>query len=131
MFSTNNLTLLYILIRLKINHSSRLLFTRWTFNPAVLTLHEIDAEVEGIQNVSFGSDSRTATAMANTYNSNSPTQQEPEPSPAASETPVLQVGDLVQISSDLERVKVLQRGHGEWTEAMIPVRRISFSTFRF
>ena len=32
-----------------------------------------------------------------------------------------QVGDLVHISNDLERVKVLQRGHGEWTEAMIPV----------
>ena len=32
-----------------------------------------------------------------------------------------EVGDVVQISGDAERVKVLQRGHGEWTEAMIPV----------
>ncbi|XP_037077263.1 E3 ubiquitin-protein ligase MIB1-like [Pollicipes pollicipes] len=30
------------------------------------------------------------------------------------------VGDLVQIHSDLERIKVLQRGHGEWAEAMLP-----------
>lgn len=32
------------------------------------------------------------------------------------------VGDLVQICADLERIKILQRGHGEWAEAMVPVR---------
>lgn len=31
------------------------------------------------------------------------------------------VGDLVQICNDLERIKILQRGHGEWAEAMAPV----------
>ena len=31
------------------------------------------------------------------------------------------VGDLVQILSDSERIKILQRGHGEWAEAMLPV----------
>ena len=31
------------------------------------------------------------------------------------------VGDLVQISSDVDKVKMLQRGHGEWAEAMLPV----------
>ncbi|XP_026322504.1 E3 ubiquitin-protein ligase MIB1 [Hyposmocoma kahamanoa] len=30
------------------------------------------------------------------------------------------VGDLVQVCSDQERVKALQRGHGEWAEAMAP-----------
>lgn len=30
------------------------------------------------------------------------------------------VGDFVKICHDLERIKVLQRGHGEWAEAMIP-----------
>jgi len=30
------------------------------------------------------------------------------------------VGDLVQICSDVERIKILQRGHGEWAEAMAP-----------
>jgi E3 ubiquitin-protein ligase mind-bomb len=30
------------------------------------------------------------------------------------------VGDLVQICSDVERIKMLQRGHGEWAEAMLP-----------
>lgn len=32
----------------------------------------------------------------------------------------------MQIGSDIERVKLLQRGHGEWAEAMLPVRT-SFS----
>lgn len=31
------------------------------------------------------------------------------------------VGDLVHICSDLERIKLLQKGHGEWAEAMAPV----------
>ena len=31
------------------------------------------------------------------------------------------VGDLVQICSDMERMKIQQRGHGEWAEAMLPV----------
>ena len=31
------------------------------------------------------------------------------------------VVDLVQISSDVDKVKMLQRGHGEWAEAMLPV----------
>ncbi|GAB0098858.1 E3 ubiquitin-protein ligase mind-bomb [Sergentomyia squamirostris] len=30
------------------------------------------------------------------------------------------VGDFVKICSDLERIKSLQRGHGEWADAMIP-----------
>ena len=29
-----------------------------------------------------------------------------------------EVGDIVRISSDLERVKKLQRGHGDWVDAM-------------
>merc|ERR1719333_1765599 len=30
------------------------------------------------------------------------------------------VGDLVQICTDMDRMKILQRGHGEWAEAMAP-----------
>ncbi|VVD01744.1 unnamed protein product [Leptidea sinapis] len=42
--------------------------------------------------------------------------------PAASSTTasVFAVGDLVQVCSDKERVKLLQRGHGEWAETMAP-----------
>jgi len=39
------------------------------------------------------------------------------------------VGDLVQICSDLERIKILQRGHGEWAEAMAPVSIYWFLSF--
>ena len=38
------------------------------------------------------------------------------------------VGDLVQICSDLERIKILQRGHGEWAEAMAPVNLFKIMT---
>lgn len=32
------------------------------------------------------------------------------------------VNELVEICSDIERMRILQKGHGEWTEAMRPVR---------
>ncbi|XP_045135412.1 E3 ubiquitin-protein ligase MIB1-like isoform X2 [Portunus trituberculatus] len=38
----------------------------------------------------------------------------------ASTSQQFSVGDLVQICADLERIKILQRGHGEWAEAMVP-----------
>lgn len=31
------------------------------------------------------------------------------------------VGDYVKICNDMDRIKILQRGHGEWAEAMAPV----------
>ena len=31
------------------------------------------------------------------------------------------VGDIVQIRTDVENVKALQQGHGEWTNEMMPV----------
>lgn len=39
----------------------------------------------------------------------------------AGSTTQFAVGDLVQICSDVERIKMLQRGHGEWADAMLPV----------
>ncbi|GAB1601619.1 E3 ubiquitin-protein ligase MIB1-like isoform X2 [Argonauta hians] len=63
---------------------------RWTFNPAVLT------KVTPTANAASTSTENTATK-----------------SPFA-------VGDHVQICGDVERLKQLQRGHGEWAEAMLP-----------
>lgn len=37
------------------------------------------------------------------------------------------VGDLVQICNDLPQIKVLQRGHGEWADAMTPVNIFLFA----
>lgn len=39
------------------------------------------------------------------------------------------VGDLVQICNDLDKIKLLQRGHGEWAEAMAPVRFVNIFFF--
>ncbi|XP_035231566.1 uncharacterized protein LOC118203393 [Stegodyphus dumicola] len=63
---------------------------RWTFNPAVLT--KVNT---------------TTTASSSVSGDGASSQQ-------------FAVGDLVQICRDLERVKILQRGHGEWAEAMLP-----------
>ena len=30
------------------------------------------------------------------------------------------VGDIVQVESDVNQLKLYQQGHGEWTDAMIP-----------
>ncbi|XP_064626233.1 E3 ubiquitin-protein ligase MIB1-like [Lineus longissimus] len=63
---------------------------RWTFNPAVLT----KVNTSTSSGASASSETSTTTQYA--------------------------VGDLVQVNSDTERIKVLQRGHGEWAEAMLP-----------
>ena len=33
------------------------------------------------------------------------------------------VDNIVQICSDNEKMKLIQRGHGEWAEAMQPVKK--------
>lgn len=40
---------------------------------------------------------------------------------SSSDNQTFAVGDLVQICHDIEKIKLLQRGHGEWAEAMAPV----------
>ncbi|XP_060583880.1 E3 ubiquitin-protein ligase mib1-like [Ruditapes philippinarum] len=71
---------------------------RWTFNPAVLT------------KVSTPSSTNSATSENGTNLG----------ATGSTATPQFAVGDLVQILNDVERIKVLQRGHGEWAEAMMP-----------
>lgn len=39
---------------------------------------------------------------------------------SSSSSPQFVVGDFVRVCSDVERMKSLQRGHGEWAEAMMP-----------
>ncbi|GAB6022111.1 E3 ubiquitin-protein ligase mib1 [Chamberlinius hualienensis] len=70
---------------------------RWTFNPAVLT------KVNG----SGGSGSASGGGSTSEGAQGGQGSQ-------------FSVGDLVQICNDLERIKILQRGHGEWAEAMTP-----------
>ncbi|XP_011445686.1 E3 ubiquitin-protein ligase MIB1-like isoform X2 [Crassostrea angulata] len=66
---------------------------RWTFNPAVLTKVN------------------TPSAVPSTSN---------EATPSVTPSAQFAVGDLVQICNDPEKIKLLQRGHGEWAEAMMP-----------
>ncbi len=74
--------------------SSLSLSIRWTFNPAVLT--KCNSEI---------------------------TQIIPDSQPTTSnpiDSSLFLVDDLVQVCSDIERIKIYQRGHGEWAEAMLP-----------
>lgn len=76
---------------------------RWTLNPILLTRVELTPEQQtNMQR------QQTAANLARTTASMIPNE-------------ALKVGDMVQICSDLERIKIFQRGHGEWAEAMVPV----------
>lgn len=68
-------------------------YHRWTFNPAVLTKVPVSTVVG---------------AIGPSGDVNLVQQQ-------------FAVGDLVQICSDPQQIKILQRGHGEWADAMAPV----------
>jgi E3 ubiquitin-protein ligase mind-bomb len=76
---------------------------RWTLNPALLTRVELTPE----QQVAMQRQQTTANLARTTA--------------AAISNQTLKVNDMVQICSDLERIKIFQRGHGEWAEAMVPV----------
>lgn len=78
-----------------------LILFRWTFNPAVLT------KVNPL-NVSTSVVHNEASSLIQ-----------------------FSVGDLVQICNDPERIKLLQRGHGEWAEAMAPVSVLSLFDYLF
>ena len=67
---------------------------RWTFNPAVLTKVP----------------TASGSTVASTSNDNVNLSEQN-----------FAVGDLVQICGDPEQIKILQRGHGEWADAMAPV----------
>lgn len=82
---------------------------RWTLNPASLTKVELTPE----QELAMQRQQTTANLARTTT--------------AANQS--LRVNDMVQICSDLERIKIFQRGHGEWAEAMVPVSFRKYSFF--
>ena len=104
------------------------LFTfRWTFNPACLT------------KVSSSSTSSTPQASqhhltARTSNTSGPpflfsaarvgAARQPEAPPSN-----FVIGDLVQVCGDMEKIKALQRNHGEWADSMLAVRAINTLPF--
>lgn len=91
---------------------------KWTFNPAVLTKvgHNSNTaipESSGVatRNESMNSNNVNINSMSSNLNSNKA---------STSSNCNFSVGDFVQICNDLEKVKILQRGHGEFAESMIP-----------
>ena len=86
----------------------------WTFNPSILT-RVVDNSASNCA-VSLDSNSLSlATNMGALKVSDA------EAVAAYSEENDFRVGDIVQICSDNEKMKLIQKGHGEWAEAMQPV----------
>ena len=87
---------------------------KWTFNPAVLNrVPEPDEIAENcVEHEAFSDSSNDF------YKPKSKSLNEDE-----LQTPLSKifVGDLVQICPDVEKLKLIQRGHGEWADAMLPV----------
>lgn len=107
---------------------------RWTFNPAVLTkirsavaaattaaATSLQGASEGNANLPAGQLSALGQLAGSSNASSSQGVGAAAAVAVASTVPVVFAeGDFVKICSDLERIKLLQRGHGEWAEAMIP-----------
>ena len=94
--------------------------SRWTFNPAVLTninapsarsgTDELASSREALMSLSLANNGDASPTISNNLNTSSRT--------------AFAVGDIVQIRTDVESVKLLQQGHGEWADEMIPVSLI-------
>lgn len=82
---------------------------RWTFNPAVITKVSGPILVAAATAANLAPAGGYAVAVESVGGGGGGLGQQH-----------FAVGDLVQICSDIERMKVLQRGHGEWAEAMAP-----------
>lgn len=89
---------------------------RWTFNPAVLT--KIRSAATSPQTGADGQLTQLSAGQLVGGHGQAAGQQAGQ----SGQSPPTQFaeGDFVKICSDLERIKLLQRGHGEWAEAMIP-----------
>lgn len=99
---------------------------RWTFNPAVLTkIRSASTTPQGLTpeggggvaaNAANGQLTHAGGLLAAGGNGSASAAAAGQLQPQQQFT----VGDFVKICSDLERIKILQRGHGEWAEEMIP-----------
>ncbi|CAF1355431.1 unnamed protein product, partial [Didymodactylos carnosus] len=92
---------------------------RWTFNPAILTKVELPPEQQQIifrQQQQQQRDLNTVQSAAVSLSSPSTTTT----TTTTTDAQKLEINDMVQICSDLERIKIYQRGHGDFAEAMMP-----------
>lgn len=100
---------------------------RWTFNPAVLTkirsatAASSASSPQGIVGeAAAAAGQQPLTQLSGQLQPPSQSQQPPQPGQSQATPTQFAEGDFVKICSDVERIKLLQRGHGEWAEAMIP-----------
>ena len=111
---SNLMLLTFLILTLLFLHS----FFRWTFNPAILT--KVTSSSESSDSVLSLTSSTIMSPSADILNT---ALQTSTLSGTASSSQFV-VGDLVRITEDADRVKLLQRGHGEWAEAMLPVSNL-------
>ena len=116
---SNLMLLTFLILTLLFLHS----FFRWTFNPAILT--KVTSSSESSDSVLSLTSSTIMSPSADILNT---ALQTSTLSGTASSSQFV-VGDLVRITEDADRVKLLQRGHGEWAEAMLPVSNLCWTLF--
>lgn len=92
---------------------------KWTLNPAVLNLvkeniqknHTENLNNSNEQNANLPKCSIQSSNLIDLFSNNLSKKTET----------IFKVDDLVEISSDIDLVKKLQYGHGEWADVMLPV----------
>lgn len=92
---------------------------KWTLNPAVLTLAQGSNLDNNVQNFNNSDERNTnlpkcsiqSSSLIDLFSNNLSEKQESN----------FNIDDLVEISHDIQLVKKLQYGHGEWADAMLPV----------
>jgi E3 ubiquitin-protein ligase mind-bomb len=118
---------------------------KWTFNPAVLSLANKPTATEAVntsdliklgQVIEVAPSSSRAGNNVNSRHTASMQNNDPIRNlnrqlidlslSNANQKVQFELNDLVEVTSDIERARLLQHGHGEWADAMIPVSLCSF-----
>lgn len=95
---------------------------KWTLNPSVLTLVQENKLRNHIENLN-NSNERNANLPKCSIQSSSHIDLFSNNLSKKADTS-FKVDDLIEISNDIDLVKKLQYGHGEWADAMLPVTHI-------
>lgn len=90
---------------------------KWTFNPAVLTKVGHNSNISVLENSNIINESRNSSNI--NINSIPSNQLNMHVNHTVVANSSFNVGDVVQICNDIEKLKILQRGHGEYAEAML------------
>jgi E3 ubiquitin-protein ligase mind-bomb len=99
---------------------------KWTFNPAVLTRVNENNQKDESEDLKDQIEKLNLTNNRRTSLSNKIIPVNGHSSMSSdSASLIFKLNDLVQLSSDIELMKLIQKGHGEWAEAMQPVNRIN------